>query len=74
MLWHKFREKRGSLHIGRRIEVATAPISFFTGRAAGSKSDLEDFMPHETEQAQADETDEQMLSFFDNYAESHKNV
>ena len=72
MMWHKFREKRGTLHLGRRMEVSAAPISFFTAKAIGSNAKMEDFMPHETAQVEAAQSDEQMLSFFKNLVESQQ--
>lgn len=66
MVWHKFREKRGTLHLGRRVQASLAPISFFTAKAIGSTAKMEDFMPHETEQAPREQSDEEMLSFFNN--------
>lgn len=48
MDWLAYRSKRGTLNIGRRVEVAAALISMTINRVHGGKAKLNDFTPHET--------------------------
>lgn len=64
MIWQAYIQERGSLNLGRRIEVGTGITSFYTARAAGAKVKLSDFMPHENSEP-VQQTDDQMLAVFE---------
>ena len=44
--WMRYRQMRGSLFFGNRIESSVGVVSHIVHRAAGGKSELEDFLPH----------------------------
>lgn len=44
--WQAFRERRGSLHLGMRVEAGAALIAWQIHRALGGKAKLEEFMAH----------------------------
>lgn len=44
--WVAYREKYGSLNIGRRIELSGAVVALQANRVGGGKAELTDFMPH----------------------------
>lgn len=46
LAWVAYRDKHGSLDIGRRIELSTALIAVQVNRSGGGKAELYDFMPH----------------------------
>ena len=46
LAWVAYRDKHGSLDIGRRIELSTALIAVQVNRSGGGKAELFDFMPH----------------------------
>lgn len=46
--WSAYRDKHGTLNIGRRMEVSAAIIALQVNRGAGGKAEFEDFMPHAT--------------------------
>lgn len=46
MDWVEYREKRGTLHMGLRLEAGFALIATSINRAMGGKAEMEDFMPH----------------------------
>jgi hypothetical protein len=48
--WAEYRRKRGSLHIGYRVEAGTALLAMLVSNALGGKMRIEDFMPHGDEQ------------------------
>lgn len=50
-IWMAFREKYGSLHMGRRVEQAQATTSAILANANSEKGGhtVYDFMPHEEE-------------------------
>lgn len=41
--------KRGSIHLGRRLEAGFALLAFMYNRAHGGKAEMMDFQPHEEE-------------------------
>ena len=48
--WCKFRDKRGSLHVGMRVERGSALLAaIYTNSHSKEKYKLYDFMPHEEE-------------------------
>lgn len=47
--WLAYRRKRGTLNLGRRIEVAAALIATTINRMHGGKAKLSDYTPHEVE-------------------------
>ncbi|HHQ2782015.1 TPA: phage tail assembly protein T [Pseudomonas aeruginosa] len=50
MSWCRFRDKRGSLHLGMRIERGTALLSALYANAHSKEPyKIYDFMPHEDE-------------------------
>jgi hypothetical protein len=52
MVWCAYRNKRGSLNIGRRMEQAIAPLATMYSRNHSSNPDdifQSDFMPNEDE-------------------------
>lgn len=52
--WMGYMRRRGSLNLGRRIEVGFAQIMIMMVRYMGDKkSTLEDFMPHERDEHDA---------------------
>lgn len=56
LMWSDFIKKRGSLHVGLRIENGVALLATMINRLAGGKAKMEDFMPH-TDQKVADLAD-----------------
>ncbi|MNE63112.1 hypothetical protein D3C76_103640 [compost metagenome] len=46
LAWVAYRDKYGSLNLGRRIELTGALIALQVNRGSGGKADLYDFMPH----------------------------
>src|SRR3546814_80590 len=44
--WCLYRQKRGSLHWGMRLEMTLAPLALMVNHAMNGKAELEDFMPH----------------------------
>ena len=46
LLWSAFIKKRGTIHIGMRLENSTAVLAFLINRAVGGKAEMSDFMPH----------------------------
>lgn len=55
MEWSAYIRKRGTLNLGRRVEVAAALIAVTINRVHGGKAKLADYTPHEM---QDDETTE----------------
>lgn len=47
MLWNAYIIKRGSLNVGRRVEIACANIAALTSRVHGGKANFLDFAIHE---------------------------
>lgn len=48
--WAIYRQKRGSLHLGRRLEQNLSLTNLIISRALGNKkTKITDFAPHETE-------------------------
>ena len=55
LLWAEFRNRRGSLFTGRRVEQAVGQLSYLTAIAAGAKGvRYSSFAPHEAEEASED--------------------
>ena len=46
LMWQEFLEKRGTVHIGMRLEACTALIATMMNRRWGGKATMETFMPH----------------------------
>lgn len=46
LAWSAYRDKYGTLNLGRRLELGTAIIAQQVNRGAGGKADLVDFMPN----------------------------
>lgn len=46
LAWSEYRDKHGTLNLGRRMEVSTAIIALQVNRGAGGKAEFADFMPH----------------------------
>lgn len=44
--WVAFIKKRGSLHLGMRVERGFALVASRVIHAAGGKSEMRDYMPH----------------------------
>jgi hypothetical protein len=44
--WSAYREKRGTLNLGLRLEAGFALIAWTINRALGGKAEMQDFMPH----------------------------
>jgi hypothetical protein len=44
--WSAYREKRGTLNLGLRLEAGFALIATTINRALGGKAEMQDFMPH----------------------------
>lgn len=44
--WAAYMKKRGSLHVGMRLEFGFALIAQIINRALGGSSSIEDYMPH----------------------------
>ena len=44
--WSAYMERRGSLHVGMRLEYGFALLATIVNRALGGKANLRDFMPH----------------------------
>jgi hypothetical protein len=57
MDWFSYMRKRGSLNIGRRIEVSTALLAFMFNKSKGGRSKFSDFTPHEIEESKNDIND-----------------
>lgn len=53
LAWVAYRDKHGTLDIGRRLELSTAIIALQVNRGAGGKAEMADFMPHADHQALA---------------------
>ncbi|WP_460150075.1 phage tail assembly protein T [Pseudomonas sp. S3_A03] len=53
LAWSAYRDKYGTLNVGRRMELSTAIIALQVNRGAGGKAELVDFMPHADAQALA---------------------
>lgn len=51
LAWSAYRDKYGTLNVGRRMEVSTAIIALQVNRGNGGKAELTDFMPHAEQQA-----------------------
>lgn len=49
-MWNAYIKKRGSLHIGRRVEISGALTTSLLSRVHGGKSTFHDFAVHEREQ------------------------
>lgn len=49
--WLAYRDKHGTLDMGRRLELSTAIIALQVNRGAGGKAEIADFMPHADHQA-----------------------
>ena len=45
--WFAYLRKRGSIHIGRRIECGIGLLALQQNRQHGGKAELSDFTPHE---------------------------
>lgn len=54
-VWAAYVTKRGSLNIGRRVEVALAPVSYAVHRFVGGKANFDEFIPHERPEPAAEE-------------------
>lgn len=46
LAWIEYRELRGSLNLGLRLEEGFALIATTINRALGGKATMHDFMPH----------------------------
>lgn len=46
LAWSAYRDKYGTLNLGRRFELGTAIVAQQVNRGAGGKADLVDFMPN----------------------------
>lgn len=46
LAWSAYRDKYGTLNLGRRLELGTALIALQVNRGAGGKAELVDFMPN----------------------------
>lgn len=46
LAWSAYRDKYGTLNLGRRMELSTAIIALQVNRGNGGKAELVDFMPH----------------------------
>jgi hypothetical protein len=44
--WQAYIAKRGSLHVGLRLEAGFALIAWSINRALGGTAEITDFMPH----------------------------
>lgn len=44
--WAAYMRKRGSLHVGMRLEYGFALLAVIISNALGGKRQLHDFMPH----------------------------
>ena len=44
--WSSYLDRRGSIHLGMRLEWGFALIAMTINRALGGKAELGDFMPH----------------------------
>jgi len=49
LIWRAYVNKRGSLNVGRRVELSTGLLTTITSRINGGKAELSDFAPHEVE-------------------------
>lgn len=54
--WAAYRQKRGTLHVGMRLEHGFALIAMSINHALGGKATMHDFMPH-VDEVKADVTD-----------------
>ena len=50
MLWNAYINKRGSLNIGRRVEISLATLAALTSRVHGGKATFFDFAHHEKQE------------------------
>lgn len=72
--WMDYRNRFGSLNVGRRVEQAVGKLSFLFAMVNSSKNNqpkIEDFMPHESfkqEQTESDDSslEQQLLSMIPN--------
>ncbi|MFL1495498.1 MULTISPECIES: hypothetical protein [Pseudomonas] len=46
LAWSAYRDKYGSLNLGRRLEFSSAIVALQVNRMNGGKAELVDFMPH----------------------------
>ena len=46
MLWSAYLKKRGTVHLGMRLENGVALLATQINRALGGKAEMTDFMPH----------------------------
>lgn len=46
LAWAAYRDKYGSLNLGRRLEFSSAIVALQVNRMNGGKAELVDFMPH----------------------------
>lgn len=46
LAWVAYRDKYGTLNLGRRMELSTAIIALQVNRGNGGKAELVDFMPY----------------------------
>jgi hypothetical protein len=44
--WRQYLERRGTTHLGMRLEAGFALLASSINRALGGKASIEDFMPH----------------------------
>jgi hypothetical protein len=55
MLWNSYISKRGSLNIGRRVEISGALIASLISRVNGGKASFQDFAIHERQEQEQKE-------------------
>jgi hypothetical protein len=53
--WQQYMAKRGSLHVGMRLEAGFALLAAMINRAIGGKAEVNDFMPHVEQEATLDD-------------------
>ena len=46
LLWQEYLEKRGTVHIGMRLEACTALLAMVINRSVGGKATMDDFLSH----------------------------
>lgn len=46
LLWSAYIRKRGTVHLGMRLENGVALLATQINRAIGGKAEMSDFMPH----------------------------
>ena len=46
LLWQAFMQRRGSLHLGMRLESGFALLAHMVNRALGGHASIEDYMLH----------------------------